>query len=131
MQVHFPETLNESNTPTAEPNSHLPTSPEDLHLTYSGMDGSDILMGEGQITDLYLSTNRISIQGNRLVRQEMELTLFIDLPPGRRTGLHRANSRGLGFRRYLYGRSVAADSRSAGSTTIPYGALSIQHPITQ
>ena len=80
MQVHFPETLNESNTPTAEPNSHLPTSPEDLHLIYSGMDGSDILMGEGQITDLYHSTNRISIQGNRLVRQGMELTLFIDLP---------------------------------------------------
>ena len=80
MQSHSSETLNESITPTAEPNWHVPACPEELHLMYTGMDTGEILMDEGKITDLYLSTNRIGIQGNHLVRQGMELTLFIYLP---------------------------------------------------
>lgn len=47
-------------------------------LTFSGMDGGQMVMGDGQVLDL--SQGGIGIRGNRLLKPGMEIALFIELP---------------------------------------------------
>jgi len=47
-------------------------------VRYSGSDGDTIIIGNGTITDL--SRYGFGIQGNKRVRQGMELGLFLELP---------------------------------------------------
>lgn len=64
---------------SAKPNRRLTERvPAEVALVYSGMDAGDMLMGDGQVTNL--SERGIGIRGNRLVKLGMELALFIELP---------------------------------------------------
>lgn len=47
-------------------------------VMFSGMDGGQFVMGDGQVLDL--SDEGIGIRANRLLRPGMELALFIELP---------------------------------------------------
>jgi PilZ domain len=47
-------------------------------LMYSGMDGGQMLIGDGMVTNL--SKRGIGIRGNRLVQLGMDLSLFVDFP---------------------------------------------------
>lgn len=47
-------------------------------LTFSGVDGGQIVMGDGLVMNL--SHEGIGIRGNRLLKPGMELALFIELP---------------------------------------------------
>jgi len=49
-----------------------------LSLMYSGMNGEQMLIGDGMVTNL--SERGIGIHGNRLVKPEMDLSLFLDVP---------------------------------------------------
>lgn len=52
--------------------------PTQFSLMYSGMHEGQMLIGNGMVTNF--SDSGIGIRGNRLVQQDMELALFIDLP---------------------------------------------------
>jgi hypothetical protein len=47
-------------------------------LTFSGMDAGHIVMGDGHVLDL--SEGGIGVRGNRLLKPDMELALFVELP---------------------------------------------------
>jgi hypothetical protein len=47
-------------------------------LTFSGVDGGQFVMGDGQVMDV--SPGGIGVRGNRLLKQGMEVALFIELP---------------------------------------------------
>lgn len=47
-------------------------------LMFSGVDDGQLIMGDGQVTDL--SHEGVGISGNRLLKPGMELALFIELP---------------------------------------------------
>jgi len=47
-------------------------------LTFSGVDGGQFVMGDGQVMDV--SHGGIGVRGNRLLKQGMEVALFIELP---------------------------------------------------
>jgi PilZ domain len=47
-------------------------------LTFSGVDGRQFMMGDGQVMDL--SEDGIGVRGDRPVKAGMDLALFIELP---------------------------------------------------
>lgn len=49
-------------------------------LMYSGLDDTEVLMGDGTVVDL--SRSGLGIWGNHPVKAGMELTLFLYLPDG-------------------------------------------------
>ncbi len=53
-------------------------TPAFFSLMYSGMDGGQMLLGDGMVTNL--SERGIGIRGNRLVKPGMDLSLFLDFP---------------------------------------------------
>lgn len=52
--------------------------PGRFRLTFSCVDGRQLVMSDGQVMDL--SHEGIGISSNRLLKQGMELALFIELP---------------------------------------------------
>jgi Tfp pilus assembly protein PilZ len=52
--------------------------PLSFGLMYSGLDDSDVIMGDGTVVDL--SRGGLGIRGNQPVKAGMELTLFLYLP---------------------------------------------------
>ncbi len=58
----------------------IPRSPVSFGLMYSGIDGHDVLIGDGSVVNL--SRGGLGIRGNQPVRVGMELALFLYLPDG-------------------------------------------------
>lgn len=58
----------------------IPRAPVSFGLMYSGINGDDVLMGDGIVVDL--SKGGLGIRGNHPVKVGMELTLFLYLPDG-------------------------------------------------
>lgn len=54
--------------------------PSSFGLMYTGLEGTDVLIGDGMIVDL--SQGGLGIRGNQSVMVGMELTLFVYLPDG-------------------------------------------------
>lgn len=52
--------------------------PKNLGLTFSGVVGRHMLIGEGEVTDL--SHEGAGIRGNRAVQPGMDVALFIEIP---------------------------------------------------
>jgi hypothetical protein len=58
----------------------IPRVPVSFGIMYSGINGDDVLMGDGTVMDL--SKSGLGIRGNHPVRTGMELTLLLYLPDG-------------------------------------------------
>ncbi|MGQ0666348.1 MAG: PilZ domain-containing protein [Nitrospiraceae bacterium] len=58
----------------------IPRSPVSFGLMYSGIDGQDVLIGDGSV--LNLSKGGLGITGNQPVQVGMDLALFLYLPDG-------------------------------------------------
>ena len=58
----------------------VPRIPVTFGLMYSGLHGSDVLIGDGIVVDL--SNDGLGIRGNQPVPVGMELALFLYLPDG-------------------------------------------------
>jgi len=58
----------------------IPRTPVSFGLMYSGIDGNDILIGDGSVVNL--SKGGLGIRGNHPVQVGMELALFLYLPDG-------------------------------------------------
>lgn len=52
--------------------------PLSFGLMYSGLDGSDVIMGDGTVVDM--SRGGLGVRGNQPVKVGMDLTLFLYLP---------------------------------------------------
>jgi hypothetical protein len=79
MKLHVLEASRPVHEPADNHNRRLTERiPAEVGLVYSGMDSGTMLMGDGTVTNL--SEQGIGICGNRLVKQGMDLALFIELP---------------------------------------------------
>lgn len=58
----------------------IPRAPVSFGLMYSGIDGHDVLIGDGSVVNL--SKGGLGIRGNQPVQVGMELALFLYLPDG-------------------------------------------------
>lgn len=58
----------------------IPRVPVSFGLMYSGIDGDDVLIGDGSVVNL--SKGGLGIRGNQPVQVGMELALFLYLPDG-------------------------------------------------
>ncbi len=58
----------------------IPRTPVAFGLMYSGLNGDDVLIGDGIVVDL--SNSGLGIRGNQPVPVGMELALFLYLPDG-------------------------------------------------
>ena len=58
----------------------IPRAPVSFGLMYSGIDGHEVLIGDGSVVNL--SKGGLGIRGNQVVRIGMELALFLYLPDG-------------------------------------------------
>lgn len=78
MQLTTCEQPHERTVESARNRRRGARQPGRFRLTFSCVDGRQLVMGDGQVMDL--SREGIGIRSNRLLKQGMELALFIELP---------------------------------------------------
>ncbi len=75
--------VNSRTTPSLHPpkeSRSIPRSPVSFALMYSGIEGEDVLIGDGSVVDI--SKDGLGITGNQPVPKGMDLALFLYLPDG-------------------------------------------------
>ena len=92
--------------PSRSNNRKTERIPSQFSLMYSGMHDGNMLIGNGIVTNV--SVSGIGIRGNHLVKEGMDLSLFIDLP-GAEEPLCIAESRVS----WVSGRRFGVEMRSA------------------
>lgn len=79
-QTKIAKQMTANHQPMAMERRDIPRAAVSFGLMYAGLNGNDVLMGDGTVVDL--SRGGLGIRGNQPVNVGMELTLFLYLPDG-------------------------------------------------